>query len=261
MNNDEIWPIPSTFPLLAENEVHVWRMKLEKLTDKISFFRRFLTDSEQEKAGRFYFEKDRQLWTAAHGLLRILLGQYLNADPLSIRFVTNDYGKPSLAQPAAEQNLHFNLSHSGGMALLAFTYGREVGVDVEQRRSDVEYENLSAHYFSSYECDVLRSLPLEVQEEAFFACWSRKEAYIKARGKGLSIVLDQFDVSLAPGEPARLLASREAPEAPDRWSLREILPGPGYAGALVTEGFDWQVRCWQWNNAILQEKSSISENG
>lgn len=251
MSNDEIWSAPSTYPRLGENEVHVWKVALEQQASKSTFFRRLLIDTELERVGRFFFEKDRQYWIAAHAILRLLLGHYLDADPVSLRFTTNTYGKPSLIQPSQSQHLHFNLSHSGNLALYALAYNREVGVDVEQRRSDIDYENLAAHYFSSHECATLRSLPLEIQEEAFFLCWSRKEAYIKARGKGLSLALDQFDVTLAPHEPARLLSCRGEPQAVERWSLRALTPQSGYAGALVAEGLDWQVSHWQWQDKLL----------
>lgn len=259
MSNDEIWPVPPTYPFLAENEVHVWKVELDKLANKSASFQLLLIDTEIERAGRFFFEKHRQYWIGAHAILRIILGHYLNVEPTSLRFTTNDYGKPSIIHPPAGKRLRFNLSHSGDLALYAFAYDKEVGVDVEQRRSDIEYEDLAAHYFSSYECATLRSLPLEVQEEAFFSCWSRKEAYIKARGKGLSLALDQFDVSLSPQEPARLLGCREEPEAVEHWSLRAIFPAAGYAGALVAEGFDWQLRCWQWQDELLQKVLILPE--
>ncbi len=118
-------------------------------------------------------------------------------------------------------------------------------------RANIEHTELATHYFSAQECASLRALPLEQQEEAFFLCWSRKEAYIKARGMGLSLGLDQFDVSLTPGEPARLLGSREEPRIAECWSLRALWPGSGYAGAVVAERTDWQLRCWQWREALV----------
>lgn len=240
------WSVPAPSLQLVENDVHVWRASLEVSPEELQTLRRVLIEEEIERAGRFYFEKDRHHWTVARAALRLLLGRYLKVDPRQVRFASNEYGKPSLLFPESSPRLHFNISHSGGLALYAFAYQREVGVDVEQRRASIEYDELAGHFFSAHECAALRALPAERREEAFFLCWSRKEAYIKARGKGLSLPLDQFDVSLVPDEPARLLESREDPQATQHWLMCGLQPGPGYAGALVVEGFDWQLHCWQF---------------
>ena len=241
--DDQLWLPPPRTLQLAENEVHVWRASLGVAEEN---FEPLLIDEELERARRFYFARDRHHWTVARTTLRLLLGRYLGIEPHALRFALNEYGKPSLLWPGEGPHLHFNLSHSGDLALYAFAYAREVGVDIERRRSQVEYENLATHFFSALECATLHALPAERREEAFFLCWSRKEAYIKARGKGLSLPLDQFDVSLSPDEPARLLGSREEPGATERWSLVALQPGTDYAGALVVEGASWRLNCWQW---------------
>jgi 4'-phosphopantetheinyl transferase len=217
----------------------------------IAHLQHILVPEELERASRFYFEKDRRNWIAAHALLRSILGQYLECDPRSLRFTTNSYGKPSLVSLAAGKQLHFNLSHSGDLALFAFAYEGEVGVDVEQMRAGIDYKELATRFFSAHERTALEALAADLQHEAFYLCWSRKEAYIKARGKGVSLPLDQFDVSLVPGEPARLLGSREEPGAVERWSLYALSPGSGYAGALAVEGSGWQLRCWQWQAGAI----------
>src|SRR5205823_1032898 len=158
----------------------------------------------------------------------------------------NAYGKPALSSPESELGLNFNLSHSHHIALYAFTYSRNLGIDVEYMRSNVEYEQLAQHFFSPYENAILHAVPTDLKREAFFNCWTRKEAYIKARGEGLSIPLDVFDVSLRPGEPAALLDSREEAQEVARWSLYELAPGPDYAGAVAVEGHGLHLRCWQW---------------
>jgi len=142
--------------------------------------------------------------------------------------------------------LQCNVSHSHELALLAFSYRRELGVDVEYMRTNIEYEDLARHSFSPNEQAVLLALPPEVRQQAFFNCWTRKEAYIKARGMGLSLDLAIFDVSLVPGEPIALLASREDQREVARWRFYELDPGPGYAGALAVEGQEWALHCWQW---------------
>ena len=245
-NADHLWNTPPDNVILAENEVHVWRASLEALLSTIYELQCILSHEEFKRARQFYFEIDHLHWIVAHGILRRLLGHYLDIDPREVRFVTNGYGKPFIAYPSHGTRLHFNLSHSRDLALYAFTYDRHVGIDVEYMRADIDYEELAQYHFSPYECAVLQALPTAIRQEAFFLCWSRKEAYIKARGEGISIPLDQFDVSLTPGKPAALLGSREEPQVTARWSLHAITPGACYAGALVVEGTGWQLSCWQW---------------
>ncbi len=244
--SQQIWQVPSQPVTLSANEVHAWKAPLIASEYEYAAFQQVLSVDERERAGRFYFEKDRRRWTIAHGVLRLLLAGYLNSNPHELQFVTNRYGKPSLAHPFAETGLQFNLSHSAEMALYAFTYQRQVGIDVEYMRPDIECELLARSQFSPAEYAALQALPTSLQTEAFFLCWSRKESYIKAKGMGLSLPLDQFDVSLLPGKPAALLDSREESQATTRWSLQNLDPGSGYAGALTVEGFDWDLRYWQW---------------
>jgi 4'-phosphopantetheinyl transferase len=148
--------------------------------------------------------------------------------------------------PPGQEPIHFNLSHSHRLALLAVARDREVGVDIEYLRVDVATEPLAEHFFSPQEVAALRALPDGLQAEAFFAAWTRKEAYIKARGRGLTSPLDQFAVSLSPGEPAKLLWVQGDDQEASRWSLRRLDPGPGYAGALAAESDDWALAFWQW---------------
>jgi len=135
------------------------------------------------------------------------------------------------------------VSHSQGWALLAFSLGRNLGVDVEFIRADVVTDEIAERYFSTQEIAELKALPQRMRAEGFFRCWTRKEAYIKARGEGLQIPLDSFHVSLTPGEPERLDSLDSS-----RWSLRQVNPDPRYAGALVAEGNDWELRCWDWKS-------------
>ncbi len=230
----------------AKNEVHVWRTFLKLAAPAIQNLRQTLSREEDVRASKFYFEKDRRAFIIARGVLRTILGRYLDTEPDQISFCYNPYGKPALDVFSKEMQLNFSLSHSHELAMYAFTYSRQIGIDVEYMRSDVDYEQLAIHSFSQCENDVFLSLPDAVRQQAFFSCWTRKEAYIKARGKGLSIPLNCFDVSLRPGEPAALLNSREDPQGMTRWSLRDLYPGPGYAGALAVEGCGWHLSCWQW---------------
>ena len=142
--------------------------------------------------------------------------------------------------------IRFNLSHSHGVALYAVTRGREVGIDLEYIRSDLEVEQIAERFFSRREIATLRALPIDLRTDAFFLCWTRKETYLKARGEGLSLPLDQFDVSLIPGEPAALLSTHRGSHEALRWSLQELTPAPGYVAALGVEGHGWDLACRQW---------------
>jgi len=164
-----------------------------------------------------------------------------------LRFSYSPYGKPSLAEEFNVGALCFNLSHADGLALYAVTCGRQLGVDIERVRADLVDAQVAEQFFSPQEVAALRALSGNIQPQAFFNCWTRKEAYIKARGEGLSLPLDQFDVSLAPGEPAALLRTGGEPREVTRWSLKELSPGGDYVAALAVEGHGWRLRCWQWS--------------
>jgi 4'-phosphopantetheinyl transferase len=226
------------------DEVPVWRIALDIGNALLSRLREILADDERQRADRFHFEKDRRHFTAARGVMRTLLAGYLARRPEEVRFAYSNYGKPRLAE---EGELRFNLTHSHGLALLAVTRGREIGVDVEHLRDmERDGELLAERFFSPREAVVLRSLPPQLRREAFFHCWTRKEAYIKALGKGLLMPLDQFDVSLHPDEPAALMATHHDPQEVQRWSLRSLLPGEGYVAAVAVEGHLWRLWCGDW---------------
>jgi 4'-phosphopantetheinyl transferase len=244
------WQPPPERLLLGSDEVHIWRAGLEQPASVVAEFRRLLAVDERQRADRFHFKRDRDHFIVARGLLRTLLGRYLNTPPERLRFTYSSFGKPSLHEECAgAETLRFNISHSKDLALYAFTRGREIGVDIEHIRADVEGEGIAERFFSPGEISVLRSLPADARARAFFDCWTRKEAYIKAHGEGLSLPLDGFDVSLAPGEPAALLSTLHDPAQATRWSLRELSPADGYAAALAVEGHGWQLRCWQWGES------------
>ncbi len=239
-------PPPADFKLL-EREVHVWQISLQQPESTIHYLEKILVKDEVMGAERFVFDKDRNHFIVARGFLRILLGRYLGKKPNQLQFSCNAYGKPFLLQPSQKTILQFNLSHSHNLALYAFTYVGRVGIDVEYMRSDIEYEQLAKHYFSSAENSALQALPPTAKQQAFYNCWTRKEAYIKARGIGLSFPLALFDVSLNPSEPAALLDSREDSQETTRWSLQTLNPSPGYAATLTVEGNGWFLCCWEWS--------------
>jgi 4'-phosphopantetheinyl transferase len=241
------WRPVTQLPALTPDAVHVWRISLDIGDTMLSRLRAILADDERQRADRFHFEKDRRHFTAGRGALRTILAGYLGRRPEEVRFDYANYGKPLLA--GTNETLRFNLSHSHGLALLAVTLAREIGVDIEFIRDNLERDGelLAERFFSRQEVAVLRSLPTDLRREAFFHCWTRKEAYIKAHGMGLSLPLDQFDMTLHPDEPAALLATRHDPAEAQRWSMRSLLPAAGYVGALAVEGHSWRLECGHWS--------------
>ena len=205
-----------------------------------------LSVDESDRANRFHFPKDRQNFIVARGILRTILGCYLKIKPERLHFCYGKYGKPELAPVDGPVKINFNLSHSGGLALYAFANDRKVGIDVESIHTDLEYDEIAARFFSPSEISAFKNLPLYVKPEAFFNCWTRKEAYVKAIGNGLSWPLDQFDVSLVPGEPATLLQTRGDPTEASRWSLVHLQPKTGYVAAIAAEGHKWRISYWRW---------------
>jgi 4'-phosphopantetheinyl transferase len=241
-----LWCLPPESLKAVRDEVHVWLLTLDQSPSYVRSLLTILSEDEQDRANRFHFQKDHDHYVVARATLRIILGRYLGAGPNLLRFSYTYYGKPSLEKEFEGESLRFNLSHSHGLALLAVTRGRELGVDIEWIRAGIADEEIAERFFSEKEVRVLRGLPKDLQDQAFFNCWTRKEAYIKAKGEGLSMPLAIFDVSLAPGEPAALLETRGDPLESARWSLRELITAPDFAAAIAVEGDDWGLRCWRW---------------
>jgi 4'-phosphopantetheinyl transferase len=240
----QTWVNPPADTPLAHGEVHLWRASLAQTPDALSRLHSTLSPDESAKAARYHFPRHRDHYIAARGLLRRLLGLYLSRPPQSLQFSYGAYGKPSLD---GAEDLRFNLSHSHELVLYAFARGRDVGVDLEHMRADFASEDIAARFFSALEVSMLGTLPTQkARVRAFFNCWTRKEAYIKARGEGLSHPLDEFDVSLIPGEPAALLGTRGDPRELTRWSLHALDAGEGYAAAVVVQGTNYALRLWQW---------------
>lgn len=237
------WQPAAQPPALTADDVHVWRIALGIGDAMLGRLRETLSEDERRRADRFHFDKDRRHFVAARGALRAILSRYLEIRADAVRFAYSNYGKPHLADTLP---LCFNLTHSHGLALLAVTHGREIGVDVEFLRDNLEGEQLAQRFFSPREVAALRSLPAEQRREAFFHYWTHKEAYTKAIGKGLSLAFDQFDVSLRPGEPAMLWATRHDPTEARRWSMHSLTPADGYVGALAVEGPSWRLWCGDW---------------
>lgn len=241
-----VWGDPPETLELSRNEVHIWGAKLNQRLRELDLLERTLASSERARAERFRFERDRARFIAARGQLRMILGSYASVDPCALEFTYGPFGKPSLSPPFNADALKFNLSHSGELALIAVTRDRDLGVDVEEIRQLDDAEAIAGRFFSPRENVVLRALPEAERLEAFFHCWTCKEAYVKATGDGLACPTESFDVSFGRGEPARLLGVGGNSEEASRWSLTLLTPASGYVGAVAVEGQDWSLTCWQW---------------
>ena len=230
----------------ARGTVDVWSASLEPPAPLASHLAGYLAPDERQRAERFVFSHDRDHFVAGRAFLRLLLGQYLGTEPRALRFSYGPNGKPALADNRAD--LHFNLAHSGPLAVCALARGCELGVDLERLRPLEDADSVARTAFSPWEVDRFESLPEAVRPRAFYETWTRKEAFLKALGHGLARPLDSFDVSLGPGEPPRLLRTLGDPTEADRFSLYAVDPEVGYVGAIAIPGKDWHVRQvrWRW---------------
>jgi 4'-phosphopantetheinyl transferase len=227
------YPIPKL--ALPDDEVHVWCISLEQPVSYVQQFGPVLSQGEWSRAERFYFERDQRRFIVTRGMLRIILGQYLAAQPDQIQFRYGSYGKPYLSETFGRL-LQFNLAHSHELAVYAFTCGREVGIDLEFIRPMPDAERIAAAFFLPQEIRIWQRLPQHQRLKAFFNGWTRKEAYLKAIGAGLAQPLDQIEVSIEPGKPAHLLSIKGCREEAARWSLESLSPAPDYVAALAVEG-------------------------
>ncbi|HYG61106.1 MAG TPA: 4'-phosphopantetheinyl transferase superfamily protein [Thermoanaerobaculia bacterium] len=231
---------------LPAGEIHVWKVDLNPPAHRVEQLGRLLAPDEWERANRFRFDRHRRQYAVGRGALRMLLGAYTGLPPQGVRFSYGPRGKPFLA-PEQAGDLQFNLSNSDEMALVGFVRGLEIGVDLEFMKPMSDLEQISERFFSVPERRVLRNLPEEQKPEGFFNCWTRKEAYLKAVGEGLAVPLDSFDVTLAPGEPARMLAVEGDAERATRWFYHHLRPAQDYIGAIALEdpeGREWRVSTW-----------------
>jgi 4'-phosphopantetheinyl transferase len=229
---------------LKPGEIHVWWVRLDPPAADVERLGRSLSADEWERAHRFRFEQHRRQYVVGRGALRALLAAYLGSRPEAVRFRYGHRGKPFLAAPLDAGGLQFNLSNSDERALAGFVVGPEIGVDIEYLKRMSDCEQISERFFSASERAVLRSIPGPAKEEAFFNCWTRKEAYLKAVGEGLAVALDSFDVTLAPGEPPRMLTLDGDAERASRWFFHHLRPAEDYIGAVAIDGGEWTVKTW-----------------
>jgi 4'-phosphopantetheinyl transferase len=221
---------------LREDSLHVWRIDVRRPLEDSS---RVLAPDETERAARFRFDRDRDAFVCTRVALRTLIGSYLGVRPEDVQLSYADKGKPEIP------GLSFNVSHAGDVAAAAFARSGRVGVDVELMRGDVELAALARRFFTAAENEVLARLTGDAFVAGFYSCWTRKEAFVKALGEGLSFDLGGVEVAVHP-EPARILLVDGDASAGERWSLVSLEPGPGYAGAVATDRPFADVTVLEW---------------
>jgi 4'-phosphopantetheinyl transferase len=235
------WSNPPDEPNSEKEHIHVWRASLDCEDHVLRHLETTLAPDEKSRADRFVFARDRDHFIAARGILRTLLSAYLRRPASEVKFLYGPQTKPGIHAESPGPPIQFNLSHSHGLAVYAIGHQREVGIDLEKIQPAFAAEEVAERFFSARELAELHSLPPDSRVDGFFLCWTRKEAYLKARGAGMAIPLDSFDVSLTPGKPVELRSSDSG-----RWSCRSLRPASGYVGAVVGEGQGWGLRLWNW---------------
>ncbi|PWU21618.1 MAG: 4'-phosphopantetheinyl transferase [Verrucomicrobia bacterium] len=243
------WYPPSApvFDALA-HDAHIWVAGLDLTGEVPSRLRETLSRAELQQVARFHFDKLRDRFVAAHGILRVILSRYLrdNTWGKALEFKIGPYGKPALAGSYARCGLQFNLSHSDDLMLLAVTRAGAIGVDIERIRPMEDATDLVERFFSPRENSAFRKLPAAQQPDAFFNLWTRKEAWLKATGEGIGSLLNRVEVSFYPEAEARLLRLPRGHASPAKWTMRELSPASGYAAAVAIEAPNVTMRSWKW---------------
>jgi 4'-phosphopantetheinyl transferase len=245
-SSPETWKTPPVLPAIRGNEVHLWRADLEATSGVKEQLAQSLGEEELSRARRFRFAVHRDRFIVRRGMLRWVLARYLDCEPATLQLERSEFGKPFLGARHGS-DLRFSNSHSENLALLAIARGRDVGVDLERIKPGFSDLAIPEQFFTPREAAMLRALPAGQQPEAFFDLWVRKEAYVKARGMGLSLALDSFEVPLGDAEPVRLL--RAAPDSGEAgiWTVVALRPAREYPAALVVQGEACPLRCWNWS--------------
>jgi 4'-phosphopantetheinyl transferase len=238
------WPrSPAELPPL-EASIHVWAVRLDDATVDLDRGCDLLSPEERERAERFKFEGDRRRYLVAHIALHDILCRYAAIDPSRLSFDIGANGKPTLPQALASSGVEFNLSHSSEMALLAVCHKREVGVDIEYVKEDFKFHEVAERFFTGREVAAMRGLPARLQRQVFFKCWTSKEAFLKAKGTGLSGALDEVEIALTAAEQVHITA-----DVPG-WSLSELDPIDGYEGAIVVGGAPVLIQYYHWEPGV-----------
>lgn len=230
---------------LRPGRVEIWRIDLDEHRHRLAEMREVLVADESQRAGRFRTALDTDLYVLTRGWVRMLLGAHLAVDPRLVVIERGWNGKPFLGQGQGRGDARFNVSHSGSLACVAITLDHEVGVDVERISAGVATDRLAERFFSPGEVAALDAVEVENRDEAFFTCWARKEAYVKALGSGLAEPLDRFEVSVLPGQQPALVEVAGRPGEAARWTMLDVPVGDGYVGALAVRGTGLEVGYWR----------------
>jgi len=251
------WLSPPPAGLPAAGELHVWRAGLDWAPGALAAAASSLSPDERERAARLRLPAHRDAFVAARAFLRGVLARCLGADAAALRFGATAHGKPHLTAPAT--SLHFNLAHSGGVALLAVTGDGPVGVDVERVRADLDLDGIARRFFRPEEAAALAALSPAQRTEAFFAVWTRKEALLKALGKGIAGGVDRYGVTVAPEAPARVIAAAGGPGEAARWWVADLAAGSGYRAAVAAPAAPRRVLTWAWPDPVDSPASRAAE--
>ena len=230
---------------LQYDEIHVWQVNLDQPENNWENIFEILSTDEKERASRFHFEKDKRRFTVARGILRQILGRYLNEKPHKIQFEYSPYGKPRFGSESGFGDLKFNLSHSEDLGLVAITQNRNIGIDLERIRQDLYTEEIAARFFCENERNSLEKLCKTEKNARFFQYWTRKEAFLKCMGKGLSFPMENCDVSLTAGKE---FSSLKIQNEISGWQVKDLFPYIGYAAAIVIEGENSRISCIEFQS-------------
>ena len=240
------WIETSEIPQLQLSEIHLWRVNLDRPPDEVGRMGKILSATEQEQAAQFHIARDRRRFVIRRAVLRQILSSHLGIAPAALEIDSANFQKPKIADPINPQDLRFNCSHSADWALIALARELEVGVDLEQHQLLPDAAELAQRFFSDYEINELRRLPAPLQLQGFFDCWTRKEAFVKAVGLGLTFPLSRFSVTLAPDQPAALLEVTDDPRAMEKWSILSPAFLAHHSTALVFEKAALTVKFFEW---------------
>lgn len=239
--SDQLWGNPPLGFDLPDSEIHLWRIFLDKPELDSGEYQVILAEDELARAARFHFNRDKRRFVIARATLRMILARYVGLAAEKIVFDYNKFGKPSLVDYDGEGSLEFNLSHSQELAVCAVVRNHHIGVDIEKLKELPDADQIARRFFSKGEYARFVDVSEDQKMEAFFNCWTRKEAYIKAVSEGLSFPLDQFDVTLRPEEPPKILAIDGDPQKAAHWYLGSFVPMPGYRGAFAMQGLELDI--------------------
>ncbi|MBN2040683.1 MAG: 4'-phosphopantetheinyl transferase superfamily protein [Spirochaetes bacterium] len=244
-NLPKIWKTPEMPAILKGNEAHIWLVEINKQVRELDYYASILTSDEKKRSSRFVFEKDRNRDIINRAVLRLLLSKYIKIDPGRINYNYNKFNKPELSHPVNNE-LKFNLSHSGNLIIYAFSLRREIGIDIEKKRELNDADGIISRFCSEQEKSEYFSYPAEERGNIFISCWTRKEAYIKARGEGLAFPLNNFTMTLAPDKSPALMHVKDEKAEEKRWSFYNIIVPDDYNSTLAIEGNNIKLLYYKW---------------